>query len=128
MKVINSLKNFRGSQIELGSWGTLQAEYFVALDGLSFPLVALSVFIMLIATISSWTIDKNHKGYFILLLILNAAILGSFCALDFLLFYVFFEFMLTPHVFPYRDLGWTEKRICIDQIFSLHASWDLFLF
>lgn len=85
--------------IELGSWGNLQAEYFVALDGLSFPLVALSVCILLIATISSWTIDKNHKGYFILLLILNTAIVGSFCALDFLLFYVFFEFMLLPMYF-----------------------------
>jgi NADH-quinone oxidoreductase subunit M len=39
--------------LDLGSWGILKAEYFVALDGLNLPLVALSVFIMLIATISS---------------------------------------------------------------------------
>lgn len=83
----------------LGQWGTMQAEYFVALDGLSFPMVALSVGIMAIAVISSWTIEKNQKGYFILLLILNGAIMGSFCALDFLLFYVFFEFMLLPMYF-----------------------------
>jgi NADH-quinone oxidoreductase subunit M len=83
----------------LGQWGILQAEYLIALDGLSFPLVALSVSIMAIATISSWTIEKNQKGYFILLLILNGAIIGSFCALDFLLFYVFFEFMLLPMYF-----------------------------
>ncbi|HNV28229.1 MAG TPA: NADH-quinone oxidoreductase subunit M [Cyclobacteriaceae bacterium] len=85
--------------LELGTWGILKAEYFVALDGLSSPMVALSVGIMLVATISSWTIDKNQKGYFILLLILNGAIIGSFCALDFLLFYVFFEFMLLPMYF-----------------------------
>jgi NADH-quinone oxidoreductase subunit M len=85
--------------LELGQWGMLQAEYFVALDGLSFPMVALSVGIMTIAVISSFTIDRNEKGYFILLLILNGAIIGSFCALDFLLFYVFFEFMLLPMYF-----------------------------
>lgn len=85
--------------LSLDSWGQLQADYFVALDGLSFPLVLLSVFILLIATISSWNQEKNTKGYFILLLILNGAIIGSFCALDFLLFYVFFEFMLLPMYF-----------------------------
>jgi NADH-quinone oxidoreductase subunit M len=85
--------------LNLGSWGTFEAEYFVGVDGLSLPLVALSVFIMLIATISSWTITQNVKGYFILLLILQAAIIGSFTALDFLLFYLFFEFMLLPMFF-----------------------------
>jgi len=85
--------------LDLGSWGTLKAEYFVGLDGLSLPLVILSVFVMLIATISSWSIEKNIKGYFILILILNAAIIGSFTALDFLLFYLFFEFMLLPMFF-----------------------------
>jgi len=85
--------------LQLGTIGILKAEYFIALDGLSLPMVALSVGIMLIATISSWTIEKNQKGYFILLLILNGAIIGSFCALDFLLFYVFFEFMLLPMYF-----------------------------
>ena len=50
--------------IDLGSWGILKAEYFIGLDGLSFPLVILSVFVMLIATISSWTIDHKCKGIF----------------------------------------------------------------
>src|SRR5688500_13329159 len=61
--------------LNLGSWGILKAEYFVGLDGLNLPLVALTVLIMMIATISSWTIEKNVKGYFILLLILNAAVI-----------------------------------------------------
>lgn len=85
--------------LDLGSWGILKAEYFIALDGLNMPLICLSVGIMLIATLSSWRIEKNVKGYFILLLILNAAIIGSFTALDFLLFYLFFEFMLLPMFF-----------------------------
>lgn len=85
--------------LELGSLGKLKAEYFLGLDGLSLPLVALAVVVMLIATVSSWTIDKNCKGYFILLLILNSAVIGSFTALDLLLFYLFFEFMLLPMFF-----------------------------
>ena len=85
--------------LDLGAWGILKAEYFLGLDGLSMPLVGLAVFVMLIATISSWTTVKDTKGYFILLLVLNAAIIGSFTALDFLLFYLFFEFMLLPMFF-----------------------------
>ena len=54
---------------------------------------------MLIASIASWNITKSINGYFVLLLILNAAIVGTFTALDFLLFYVFFEFMLLPMFF-----------------------------
>lgn len=85
--------------INLGNWGILQADYFLGLDGLGFAMVALTVLVMLIATISSWTITKHVKGYFILLLIMNGAIIGTFTALDFLLFYLFFEFMLLPMYF-----------------------------
>lgn len=85
--------------LDLGSWGILKAEYFVAIDGLNIIFVCLTVFIMLIAAIASWSITKNVKGYFVLLLILNAAIVGTFTALDFLLFYLFFEFMLLPMFF-----------------------------
>lgn len=85
--------------LDLGEWGTMQAEYFVGVDGMGLVLLSLSVMVMLIASVSSWTIDKNQKGYFILLLILNSAIMGSFCALDLLLFYVFFEFLLLPMYF-----------------------------
>jgi NADH:ubiquinone oxidoreductase subunit 4 (subunit M) len=85
--------------LHLGSWGILKAEYFVAIDGLNIVFVCLTVVIMFIAAIASWPITKNIKGYFVLLLILNAAIVGTFTALDFLLFYLFFEFMLLPMFF-----------------------------
>jgi len=96
--------------LHLGSWGNLQAEYFLAVDGLSFPLIGLSVFIMLVAAISSWTITKSVKGYFILMLVLNAAIIGSFTALDLLLFYLFFEFMLLPMFFLIGIWGGDRKE------------------
>lgn len=85
--------------LHLGEWGTLKAEYFVAIDGLNIVFVCLTVGIMAIAALSSLEIKNNIKGYFVLLLILNAAIVGTFTALDFLLFYLFFEFMLLPMFF-----------------------------
>lgn len=85
--------------LDLGAWGILKASYFIGVDGLSLPMVILAVTIMLLTTLSSWPIDKNVKGYFILLLVLNTAVIGSFLALDFLLFYLFFEFMLLPMFF-----------------------------
>ncbi len=86
-------------RVQLGAGRSLKAEYFLGVDGLSLPLVALSVFILLIASVSSWHIKKNVRGYFVLLLILNAALIGTFTAQDFLLFYLFFEFMLLPMFF-----------------------------
>jgi NADH-quinone oxidoreductase subunit M len=65
---------------------------------------------MLLATISSWSIAWNVKGYFILLLILNTAIVGTFTALDFLLFYLFFEFMLLPMFFLIGMWGGTRRE------------------
>lgn len=85
--------------MDMGSWGLFKAEYFVGLDGMSLAMVSLSVVIMFIAVIASWNNEKSNKGYFILLLILNGAIIGSFCAMDLLLFYLFFEFMLLPMYF-----------------------------
>jgi NADH-quinone oxidoreductase subunit M len=96
--------------LRLSSMGILKAEYFVGVDGLSLPLVALSVLVMAVANISSWSIDRNTKGYFILLLILNSAVIGSFTALDFLLFYLFFEFMLLPMFFLIAVWGGPKRE------------------
>ncbi len=113
--------------LELGSWGNLKSEYLVAVDGLSISLIALSVIVMLIATISSWTISKSIKGYFILLLILNTAIIGSFCALDFLLFYVFFEFMLLPMYFLIGIWGGPKREYASIKFFLYTLIGSIFI-
>jgi NADH-quinone oxidoreductase subunit M len=113
--------------LSLNNWGQLQAEYLVAVDGLSFPLVGLSVVIMLIATISSWHISKSRKGYFALLLILNGAIIGSFCALDFLLFYVFFEFMLLPMFFLIGIWGGPKREYASIKFFLYTLLGSIFI-
>jgi NADH-quinone oxidoreductase subunit M len=113
--------------LNLGSWGTLKAEYFIGVDGLSFPLVALSVFVMLIATVSSWSITKNVKGYFLLFLLLNAAIMGTFTALDFLLFYLFFEFMLLPMFFLIAIWGGERREYASIKFFLYTLVGSIFI-
>lgn len=84
---------------ELGSWGHIRIDYALGLDGISLSLVLLTAIILPIATLSSWNIDKQPKAYFMLLMLLNLSTYGVFCALDFFLFYLFFEFMLLPMFF-----------------------------
>ncbi len=73
--------------------------YHLGIDGISYPLVLLSSFILMIGVLASWHINKQVKGYFVLYLILASSIQGCFLALDFFLFYVFFELMLLPMFF-----------------------------
>jgi NADH-quinone oxidoreductase subunit M len=80
-------------------FGRIRIEYFLGVDGLSMPMVLLTALISCVATISSWTIDRGLKGYFALLLLLNTGMMGVFVALDFFLFYVFWEVMLLPMYF-----------------------------
>ena len=73
--------------------------YFMGVDGISFPLVLLTSFVCLLAMGASWNIDKHVKAYCILFLLLETGMLGVFLALDFFLFYVFWEVMLLPMYF-----------------------------
>jgi NADH-quinone oxidoreductase subunit M len=74
-------------------------QYFMGLDGISFPLVALTAFLSVLAMGASWSITKHVKGYCILFLLLETGMIGVFMALDFFLFYVFWEVMLLPMYF-----------------------------
>lgn len=113
--------------LDLGSWGFLRAEYFVGLDGLSLPLVGLSIFIFIIAVASSWKVEKGIKGYFSLLLILNAAVIGTFCAQDFLLFYLFFEFMLLPMFFLIGIWGGPKREYASIKFFLYTLLGSIFI-
>ena len=69
------------------------------MDGISLPLVVLTAALCLLAIIASWRIEKHVKGYFMLFLILETGMIGTFLALDFFLFYIFWEVMLLPMYF-----------------------------
>ncbi len=82
------------------SWiPSFHIEYFMGVDGISFPLVMLTTFISMLAMAASWSITRHVKAYCILFLLLETGMLGVFFALDFFLFYVFWEVMLLPMYF-----------------------------
>jgi NADH-quinone oxidoreductase subunit M len=83
------------------SWiDAIGVKYDFGIDGIALLLIILTTFMGLIAIISSFTsIDHRQKEYYILLLLLQTGMIGTFCALDMFLFYVFWEIMLVPMYF-----------------------------
>lgn len=74
--------------------------YFrLGVDGISLPLIILTSLVTMLSAAASWSINKLHKGYFILFLLLETGMLGVFLSLDFFLFFVFWEVMLLPMYF-----------------------------
>ena len=74
----------------------LRASFFMGVDGLSAPLVALTGIIGFCAVLSSWHMGHRVKEYFIWLLVLQTAVMGVFASLDLLLFFLFWELELVP--------------------------------
>ncbi len=75
-------------------------QYFVGIDGISFWLILLTTFLTPIVILSSWTsVQKNWRGFFAAIFVLQTAMMGSFLALDAILFYVFWELSLIPMYF-----------------------------
>jgi NADH-quinone oxidoreductase subunit M len=62
-------------------------------------MVLLTALLCFICIFASWGIEKGVKGYFALFLLLDTGMMGVFCALDFFLFYIFWEVMLLPMYF-----------------------------
>lgn len=73
--------------------------YFLGIDGITMLMTFLNALLFFICTLSSWTVEKNVKAYFALLLMLQSTVFGVFFALDFFLFYVYWEVMLLPMFF-----------------------------
>src|SRR5881397_821110 len=74
-------------------------EYFVGADGISITMIVLTALLCFICMIASFGIEKGVKGYYALFLLLETGMMGVFCALDFFLFFVFWEMMLLPMYF-----------------------------
>src|SRR5262249_35804372 len=80
-------------------------DYYLGLDGISMPLILLTTLLSFLAMAASFNIKRYDsterfvKGYCILFLILETGMLGTFVALDFFLFYIFWEVMLLPMYF-----------------------------
>ncbi len=71
--------------------------YHLGIDGISLFMVLLTTLLMPICILCSWeSIKKRVRAYMVAFLLLESLVIGAFCALDLLLFYLFFEAMLIP--------------------------------
>ena len=92
-------------------------EFYFGVDGLSVAMVLLTALVSLIAVGASWGITKHVRGYFAMFLLLEAGMMGVFCALDFFLFYVFWEVMLLPMYFLIGIWGGPRKEYAAIKFF-----------
>ena len=70
--------------------------YHLGADGISVALIALTTLTTVLALIGAWGVDKRVSQYYAAFLLLEGLMIGVFCAMDAMLFYVFFEAMLIP--------------------------------
>jgi NADH-quinone oxidoreductase subunit M len=92
-------------------------QYKVGVDGLALPLVLLTTIITALSCVASWNIEKLTRPYMALLLLLETGVLGTFLALDFFLFYVFFELTLLPMYFLIGIWGGPRRQYAAIKFF-----------
>ena len=107
--------------------GNLHIDFYMGVDGLSMPMIVVTGIVVLIATASSWSINKNQKGYFALLLLLNTGVMGTFVSLDFFLFYVFWELMLLPMYFLIGIWGGPRREYAAIKFFLYTLAGSVFM-
>jgi len=92
-------------------------DYYLGADGINMALVLLTTVLFFLSMIASWKIDKFVKGYCALFLVLETGVLGSFLALDFFLFYIFWEVMLLPMYFLIGIWGGNRREYAAIKFF-----------
>jgi len=93
------------------SWiPAINAHYHLGVDGLSLPLVILMAFLGFLVVLISWKVDLRLREYFAWLLLLETSILGVFCSLDLLLFFLFWEIEVIPMYFLISIWGTGRKE------------------
>ena len=114
----NSVPGFQF--VEKVDWLDSGISYHMGVDGISMLFVILTTFLMPICILASWdAIEHRVKEYMIAFLILETLMIGVFCALDIVIFYVFFEAGLIP---MFIIIGvWGGKR-------RVYASFKFFLY
>jgi NADH-quinone oxidoreductase subunit M len=91
--------------------------YHLGVDGISVALLLLTSFVSVGASLASWHIEKSPKGYHSMYLLLLAGMVGVFMALDFFLFYIFWEVMLLPMYFLIGVWGGPRRQYAAIKFF-----------
>jgi len=95
----------------------INMHYHVGVDGFSLPMVILATVLMFLAVLASWKIDVKPKLYYAMLMLLSVGMVGVFCALDFVLFYVFWEIVLVPMYFLISQWGGARRNYAAIKFF-----------
>ena len=99
------------TQVEEVAWmPSLGAAYRVGVDGISLPLVMLTVVLFFVSFVFSVKVTERARSYVALFLLMETACLGAFVALDAILFYVFFEVTLVAMYFIIADWGYEGRQ------------------
>ena len=108
--------------VERHAWiPAFRVEYFLGVDGFSMPLILLTTFLTPLVLIASWeSVKLRQAQYFATFLILEGLMIGTFAALDALLFYVFWEAMLIP-MFVIIGVWGGERRVYATVKFFLYT-------
>lgn len=101
--------------------------YSVGVDGLSLSMVLLTALLSLLAVIASYGIENRVKEFFLWFLILETGMMGVFVALDFFLFYVFWELTLVPMYFLIGIWGGPKKEYAAVKFFLYTLFGSVFL-
>jgi NADH-quinone oxidoreductase subunit M len=110
------------------SWiSPINAEYFLGADGISIPMIVLTGLLSFLSIIASFNIVNRVKEYFAFFLLLETGMMGVFCALDFFLFYVFWEVMLVPMYFLIGVWGGPRKEYAAIKFFLYTLFGSIFM-
>ena len=89
--------------------------YHLAVDGISLSMLALSALLTVLAIVASWKTESKPAMWFSMLLLLEVGMNGVFVAMDFVLFYVFWELVLVPMYFLIATWGGPRREYAADR-------------
>ena len=101
--------------------------YHMGVDGISITMLFLSALLGLIAILASWNVTDRVKGYFAMLLLLQVGMNGVFVALDFVLFYIFWELVLVPMFFLIGIWGGERREYASIKFFLYTLAGSVFM-
>jgi NADH-quinone oxidoreductase subunit M len=106
---------------------SISISYHLGIDGLSIGLIFLTTLLSFLACIGSYGIDTRQKEYFFLYLLLATGMLGTFVALDLVLFYVLWEIVLVPMYFLIGIWGGPRKEYAAIKFFIYTLAGSVFM-
>ena len=107
---------------------SIGAGFHIGIDGMSMLLLMLTTFLMPLVVLNSFSaIDKREKGFYIMLMLLEFALIGVFISLDIFLFYIFWEIILIPMYFIIGIWGGKDRIYASIKFFIFTMVGSLFM-